>query len=125
MQIKLQAYFFFPLGVAGCDTSWCALLMHLRQRVDLDPSEGFREDMAIVTRSWTSIRLCFRGRGVCTPQQLILNTLATPVVWLLQERLSRDPAWLEPLALHRALSSKAEPADNCNRTDFPCLIEEV
>ena len=96
MEVKLPAC--LSLGVAGRDTSWHALLMHLRQKAaHMQANQQLTEDVTTVTRAWAAIRQLFRRRGVRTPRQLVLDPRATPAHWLVPERMGKNPAWLEPL----------------------------
>ena len=91
MQIKLPAC--LSLGVVGRDTSWRALLMHLRQKAAApEASQQLVSDVAIVGRAWTAIRRRFRRRGVRVPRQLLLGSS----FGLVPESLKKDPAWLQP-----------------------------
>jgi hypothetical protein len=102
MEIHLPACLF--LGMAGRDTSWHALLMHLRQKAGhAETDRQLAEDVDTVARAWAAIRRRFRRRGVRTPRQLNLDPRATTVLWLMPERMGKkNPPWLEPL---RALLS--------------------
>ena len=97
LEIKLPAC--LSLGLAGRDTSWYALLMHLRQKAaQVETDQQLAEDVDTVARAWAAIRRRFRRRGVRTPRQLILDPRATTVLWLVPERMGqKSPQWLEPL----------------------------
>ena len=52
------------LGVAGRDTSWHGLLMHLKQNASAPrASQELVEDVKTITQSWTAIKRRFRRRG--------------------------------------------------------------
>ena len=97
MEIHLPAC--LSLGLAGRDTSWHALLMHLRQKAGhAETDRQLAEDVDTVARAWAAIRRRFGRRGVRTPRQLILDPRATTVLWLVPERMGKkSPQWLEPL----------------------------
>ena len=96
MDIRLPAC--LSLGVAGRDTSWRGLLMHLKQKCSSpDASQFLKTDLEVVHRAWGSIRRRFRRRGVRTPRQLIVNPRISPAVWLVPEHMSKNPSWFEPL----------------------------
>ena len=86
------------LGVAGRDTSWFALLAHLQTAATApETSQQFRDDVTLLSQAWAAIRRRFRRRGVRAPRQLVLDPRVNPVVWLVPERLRKDPTWLELL----------------------------
>ena len=96
MDIKLPAC--LSLGVAGRDTSWRGLLMHLIPKCTSSVTDQqLKTDFELVQRSWGTIRRRFRRRGIRTPRQLILNPQVSPAIWLVPERMSKNPSWLEPL----------------------------
>ena len=69
MEAKLPAC--LSLGVAGGDTSWRSLLMHLRQKAaSPEASQELISDVATVDQAWGAIRPCFRR--VRVPRQLQL-----------------------------------------------------
>ena len=108
--IKLPAC--LSLGVAGRDTSWWALLVHLQAvAAAADAPPQLKSDVEILSKAWTAIRRRFKRRGVRVPRQLILDPLSSSAVWLIPERLRKDPAWLEPLrrALQVAEAQKLFP----------------
>ena len=72
MEVKLPAC--LSLGVAGRDTSWRALLAHLRQKAAApEASQELISDVVTVAQAWGAIRRRFRRRGVRVPQQLLLG----------------------------------------------------
>jgi hypothetical protein len=90
-QIKLPAC--FSLGVAGRDTSWQALLMHLRMQASAPGAcQQLVEDVDTVAKTWAAIRRRFRRRGVRLPRQLLLGSS----FGLVPESMRKKPAWLEP-----------------------------
>jgi len=96
IEIRLPAC--LSLGVAGRDTSWRGLLMHLKQKCSsLDAGQILKTDFEVVHRAWCSIRRRFRRRGIRSPRQLIVNPRISPAVWLVPEHMSKNPSWLEPL----------------------------
>ena len=96
LDIKLPAC--LSLGVAGRDTSWRGLLMHLKPKcTSSDTDQQLKTDFQLVQRSWGTIRRRFRRRGIQTPRQLIVNPRVSPAIWLVPERMSKNPSWLEPL----------------------------
>ena len=98
MQVKLPAC--ISLGTAGRDTSWRALLTHLRNKASaVDASTLLKEDASAVGRAWNTIRRRFKRRGVHVPRQLMLNPhLPT---------MRKNPSWLTPL--RRALRAADTP----------------
>ena len=91
MEIKLPAC--LSLGVAGRDTSWRALLMHLRQKAAApEASQQLVSDVATIAQAWGAIRRRFRRRGVRVPRQLLLGSSFA----LVPENMKKDPAWLQP-----------------------------
>ena len=91
MEIKLPVC--LSLGVAGRDTSWRALLMHLHQKAAApEASQELVSDVATVARAWGAIRRRFRRRGVRVPRQLLLGFSFA----LVPENMKKDPAWLQP-----------------------------
>ena len=96
LDIKLPAC--LSLGVAGRDTSWRGLLMHLKPKcTSSDTDQQLKTDFQLVQRSWGTICRRFRRRGIRTPRQLIVNPRVSPAIWLVPERMSKNPPWLEPL----------------------------
>jgi ribonuclease HI len=92
LPVKLPAC--LSLGVAGRDTSWQALLMHLQSKASApgaDPS--LVQDVMTVSQAWAAIRRRFRRRGVRAPRQLLLGRSFE----LVPASMSRNPAWLQPL----------------------------
>jgi hypothetical protein len=88
-EIKLPAC--LSLGVAGRDTSWRALLMHLRQKAAApEASQELISDVAIV-QAWGAIRRRFRRRDVRVPRQLLLGASFA----LVPANMKKDPAWLQ------------------------------
>jgi hypothetical protein len=72
--------------------------MHLKEKCSSsDASQFLKTDLEVVHRAWGSIRRRFRRRGIRTPRQLIVNPRVYPAVWLVPERMSKNPSWLEPL----------------------------
>ncbi len=72
-QIKLPAC--LSLGVAGRDTSWRALFMHLRMQASAPgTSQQLIEDADTVAKTWAAIRRRFRRRGVRLPRQLLFGS---------------------------------------------------
>ena len=70
MQIKLPAC--LSLGIAGRDTSWRALLTHLRNKASTEDADAqLIEDVSVVGLAWNTIRRRFRRRGVQVPRQLV------------------------------------------------------
>ncbi len=58
------------LGLVGRDTSWHALLMHLRQKaVHEETNQQLAEDVDTVAGTWAAIRRRFRRRGMRTQRQ--------------------------------------------------------
>jgi hypothetical protein len=107
-QIKLPAC--FSLGVAGRDTRWQALLMHLRMQASAPgASQQLVEDVDAVARTWAAIRRRFRHRGVRMPRQLLLGSS----FGLVPEIMRKKPAWLEPFR-------RARRVVDCKRL-FPSL----
>jgi hypothetical protein len=98
------------LGVAGRDTSWHGLLMHLKQNASAPgASQELVEDVKTIAQSWTAIRRRFRRRGVRMPRQLLLGSS----FGLVPENMRKNPPWLQPL--RRALDTA-----DCRRL-FPRL----
>ena len=92
LPVKLPAC--LSLGVAGRDTSWQALLMHLQSKASApgaDPS--LVQDVMTVSQAWAAIRRRFRRRGVRAPRQLLLGRSFE----LVPASMRRNPAWLQPL----------------------------
>ena len=90
-EIKLPAC--LSLGVAGRDTSWRALLMHLRQKAAApEASQELIRDVATIVQAWGAIRRRFRRRGVRVPRQLLLGASFA----LVPANMKKDPAWLQP-----------------------------
>jgi ribonuclease HI len=91
MEVKLPAC--LSLGVAGRDTSWRSLLLHLRQKAAApEASQELISDVASVDQAWGAIRRRFRRRGVRVPRQLLLGSR----FGLVPGSLKKDPAWLQP-----------------------------
>jgi hypothetical protein len=90
-EIKLPAC--LSLGVAGRDTSWCSLLMHLRQKAAApEASQELISDVATVAQVWGAILRRFRRRGVRVPLQLLQGASFA----LVSANMKTDPAWLQP-----------------------------
>ena len=86
--VRLPAYLSGSLGVAGRDTSWHGLLMHLKQNASAPgASQELVEDVKTITQSWTAIRRRFRRSGVSMPRQLLLG----PSFGLVPENMRRNP----------------------------------
>ena len=112
VQARLPAC--LSLGKTQNETSWHSLLEHLRRRTSApDGDVAFRNDVDIVSASWTAIRRRLRGRGIRQPRQLVLDPWAQPAVWLLPETMARRPHWLE--ALRRVL----------NRVDTAAIFQRI
>jgi len=96
MQIKLPAC--LSLGIAGRDTSWRALLTHLRNKASTEDADAqLIEDVSVVGLAWNTIRRRFRRRGVQVPRQLVLNPHLPTALWLVPDSLRKNPSWLTPL----------------------------
>ena len=96
MEIRLPAC--LSLGVAGRDTSWRGLLTHMKSKcTSSDADQQLKTEFELVQRSWGTIRRRFRRRGIRAPRQLIVNPRVSPAIWLVPERMSKNPPWLEPL----------------------------
>ena len=112
VQARLPAC--LSLGKTQNETSWHSLLEHLRRRTSApDGDVAFRNDVDIVSASWTAIRRRLRRRGIRQPRQLVLDPWAQPAVWLLPETMARRPHWLE--ALRRVL----------NRVDTAAIFQRI
>ena len=95
------------LGRMEGETSWSALLAHLRRRTAAPGIDSrTQSDMECVTAAWTTIQRRFRRRGIREPRQLVLDPRADRAVWLLPN-LARAPGWMESL---RRVLSVADPA---------------
>ena len=106
MQVKLPAC--LSLGTAGRDTSWRALLTHLRNKASaVDASTLLKEDVSAVGRAWNTIRRRFKRRGVHVPRQLVLNPHLPTAFWLVPDTMRKNPSWLTPL--RRALRAADTP----------------
>jgi hypothetical protein len=72
--------------------------MHLKSKcTSSDTDQQMKTDFELVQRSWGTIRRRFRSRGLRTPRQLIVNPRVSPAIWLVPERMSKNPSWLDPL----------------------------
>ena len=101
LEIRLPAC--LSIGKAERETSWHALLSHLRRRASQpEASEQTRSDVECLASAWGAVRRRLARRGIKQPRQLVLDPHAPSVVWLVPSTLPRRPHWLEPL--RRALT---------------------
>jgi hypothetical protein len=89
--VLLPAY--LSLGVAGRDTIWHGLRMHLKQNASASAASQELVDDVKTAQSWTAIRRRFRRRGVRILRQLLLG----PSFGLVPENMRRNLPWLQPL----------------------------
>ena len=116
MQVKLPAC--LSLGTAGRDTSWRALLTHLRNKaLAVDASTLLKEDVSAVGRAWNTIRHRFKRRGVHVPRQLVLNPHLPTAFWLVPDTMRKNPS------LANAASASFEGSGHA--TAFPALGQGV
>ena len=94
-QIRLPAC--LSLGKVERETSWHALLKHIQGKVEEQEDEQKKQDLGLVTQSWSAIRRRWRRRGIRFPRQLVLDPRQTPAFWLIPQQLKPSPRWLEPL----------------------------
>ncbi len=98
------------LVVAGRDVSWYALQVHLQATAaSAGANDQQKTDVAIITKSWQAIQRRLRSKGVCCPQQLLVDPRTSPVMWLVPNVFIPD------------LSAKS-PDFFAKRKIFPILI---
>ena len=97
LEIQIRLPVCLSLGKTERETSWHALLQHIRQQVETQEDEQGKQDLEITVQSWSAIRRRWRRRGVRSPRQLVVDPQQKPALWLVPQSLRPNPRWLEPL----------------------------